>query len=109
MEDLIGSIKEYFVIQPRRLSTPCDLAMRLCCVIFVLGLIGHVAITGHRAIASLGAQPVGDPTLADLMPDALTWFVPETFVGYLVVAAVLVAAACGRAVGRRIDQMYRLL
>jgi hypothetical protein len=65
-----------------------------------------MALVGHRAVLGLSSMAPSDATLANLVPQVPTWFLPETFPGYALVIALMCLALWGRMLGKRIDAWH---
>ena len=93
--------------EPRRIV---KLGKALCSTgsfLIIAGLISRTVSVGITVIASLGGRPDIERGLADVYPELLTWWVPESALGYAVgVGLVLLGitvAMTGRRWGRLLD------
>jgi len=56
----------------------------------VIGAIGRVAKTAVGVIQGFGKQPTVEQTLATLYPNLSTWWVPESIIGCLPAAQIVI-------------------
>ncbi len=97
---MIDRLIDHFLSEPRRLVTLGAALVRFGGFLLVAGLVGQAATTAVSAVKGLGgAAHVGVP-LADVLPEYLSLWMPESVLGFglalLLLAAGLVAARTGR-------------
>jgi hypothetical protein len=80
---------EFFVARPGRLSALGRFLFQLSAMILLVGLCGRIATAGVSAIQGMAGAMPRQTSLAALYPSLPTWWVPESFFGY--VACVLMA------------------
>lgn len=97
---MVDRLIDYFLNEPRRLVTLGAALVRVGGFLFIAGLVGQVASTAVSAVKGLGGAPHADGPLADVLPDYLSFWMPESALGFglalLLLAAGLVAARTGR-------------
>ena len=97
-------IREWFIVQPERLLTAGTLVFGSGSILFFGGLWGRVATVAGNAMNRLAKKPE-DATLAAMYADLPTWWIPESFAGF-VFAAVLIACGLYLAhVGRKLKRL----
>ncbi len=91
---------DYFLIEPRRLVALGAALVRVGGFLFVAGLVGQVATTAVSAVKGLAGTERVDVPLADVLPDYLSLWMPESALGFglslLLLATGLVVARTGR-------------
>lgn len=99
---------EFFIARPGHLSAIGRALFQASATILLVGVCGHVAITATSAIRAMAVAVPADTSLAMLYPSLPTWWVPESFLGYLacVLTAVLgqTLMQMGKAIERAIGQ-----
>jgi hypothetical protein len=97
---MVERLIDFFLGEPRRLVALGAALVRAGGFLFVAGLVGQVATTAVSAAKGLAGAPRVDVALADVLPDYLSRWMPESALGFglalLLVAAGLVAARTGR-------------
>lgn len=95
---------EFFIARPGRLRALGRAMFRVSAMILLVGLCGHVAITGTSAIRAMVVPVPTDTSLATLYPSMPTWWVPESFLGYLTVAMTATLGLTLVQMGKAIDR-----
>jgi hypothetical protein len=96
LERLMG----YFLIEPRRLVALGAALVRVGGFLFVAGLVGQAATTAVSAVKGLAGTERVDVPLAYVLPDYLSFWMPESALGFslalLLLATGLVVTRTGR-------------
>jgi hypothetical protein len=97
---MVDRLIDYFLSEPRRLVALGAALVRFGGFLFVAGLVGQVATTAVSVVKALGGATRVDVPLADVLPDYLSYWMPESALGFgvalLLLAAGLVATRTGR-------------
>lgn len=96
---------DFILYEPRRIV---KLGKALCSTgsfLIIAGLIGRAASVGIAAIESLGGRHDVERSLADIYPTLLTWWVPETALGYAVGAALMLLGITVTKSGMRLHHL----
>lgn len=103
---MLDRLIDYFLSEPRRLVTLGAALVRVGGLLFIAGLVGQMATTAVSAVKGLAGAARVDVSLADVLPDYLSLWMPESSIGFgvalLLVAAGLVAARTGRVYERHL-------
>lgn len=95
---------EFFVARPGRLSALGRALFQLSAVILLVGLCGRTATTGISAIQGMTGATTRGTSLAVLYPSLPTWWVPESFFGYLACVLTAVLGLTLVQMGKAIDR-----
>lgn len=97
---MLDKLIDYFLSEPPRLVAWGAAMVRCGGFLLVVGLMGRVASTAVSAVKGLARGGRSGVALADVLPDYLSVWMPESAVGFgfalLLVAAGLVVARTGR-------------
>ena len=97
---MLDRLIDFFLGEPRRLVTLGAALVRFGGFLFIAGLVGQVATTAVSAVKGLAGAPRVDVPLADVVPGYLSFWMPESALGFglalLLLAAGLMAARTGR-------------
>lgn len=97
---MVDRLIDYFLSEPRRLVALGAALVRFAGLLLVAGLVGEVATTAVSAVKGLAGAARVDVPLADVLPNYLSVWMPESALGFglalLLLAAGLVAARTGR-------------
>jgi hypothetical protein len=107
---MLDQVTAYFLTDPNRLVSLGRTLLRSGGVVVVAGLWGRVAIAGvDAALGPAGASRMDSDltTLVALYPDLPTWWVPETVLGFLSAALIMLSGAVAMATGRQLRQHLR--
>lgn len=95
---------EFFIARPGRLSALGRALFQVSAMILLVGLCGRVAITATSAIRAMAVSVPPDISLAMLYPSLPTWWVPESFLGYLACVLTAVLGLTLVQIGKAIDR-----
>lgn len=93
---MVDRLVDYFLGEPRRLVALGAALVRVAGFLLLAGVVGKAATTAVSAVKSLGGATRVDALLADVFPDYLSFWMPESVLGFgfaLLLLAVGVAAA----------------
>jgi len=97
---MLERLMDYFLSQPRRLVSLGAALVRFGGFLFIVGLAGRVVTTAASAMKGLAGAVRVDVPLADVLPDYLSFWMPESALGFgfalLLLAVGLVAVRTGR-------------
>lgn len=91
---------DYFLSEPRRLVTLGAALVRSGGFLFVAGFVGHVATTAASAVKGLAGATRVDVPLADVFPDYLSFWMPESVTGFCFALLLVVAGVAAARTGR---------
>lgn len=89
MIERLEDILLWFQEQPERIANLSSSCLVIGFVLLIAGLWGRVAIAGVNAMNHLG-KITTEATLASIYPGIPTWWIPESFLGFLFVLLLLV-------------------
>lgn len=86
---MLERLLHFFLSEPRRLTSLGEALIRTGGFLLIAGLIGRVATTATSAVHSLsGIQRTG-ASLGDLLPEYLSFWIPEGTLGFSLAAFVI--------------------
>jgi hypothetical protein len=85
---MFSVLLDFIISEPRRVVTLGNALCRTGSFLIVAGLIGRVASVSVAVIGSLVDRQGVERSLADIYPTLLTWWVPESALGYAAGAAL---------------------
>lgn len=100
---MFESIVGYFLVEPRRLVSLGRALISGACFLFVAGLAGRLVCSAPTVLHST----VVPASLETLLPDAPTWWIPETALGVCFVVLLLVAGFVAVQTGRLYERATR--
>lgn len=95
---------EFFLLRPKRLVAVGEALFSIASVLTILGACASMYTSAVAALNRLGRQVRSQSTLTDLLPGLPTWWVPETFVGFVLVIAVAIVGAVMAREGRTLER-----
>lgn len=101
---MLDRLVEFFLLHPKRLVAVGDALCSVASALVMLGACANVYTGAIAAINCLGHQARSQSTLADLLPDLPTWWVPETLVGFVFVIAVTIVGSVIAREGRNLER-----
>jgi hypothetical protein len=97
---MLERVQDYYMSEPRRLVSLGAALVRLGGFLLVAGLAGRMATIAMATAHGLAGGGRTDIGLANVLPAFLSWWMPESVIGFglslLLVASGLVAARTGR-------------
>lgn len=101
---MLDQLTEFFLLRPKWLVAAGEALYSVASTLIMLGACANVYTVAVAAINRLGYQVQSRPTLAYLLPDWPTWWIPETLVGFVFVIAVAITGALIAREGRALEQ-----
>lgn len=86
---MLDKLIDYFLSEPRRLVTLGVAMARAGGFLLVAGLLGQVATTAVSAVRGLATHARPDVALAEVLPDYLSWWMPEGLRGFAMAMLLL--------------------
>lgn len=103
---MFSNLFAFLLYEPRRIVT---LGRALCLtgsfLIFV-GLIGRVATASVAAIGFLGGRHLAYLSLGDIYPMLPTWWIPESVIGYVSGAVLVLLGLVITTAGSRLQRRF---
>jgi hypothetical protein len=103
---VIEFLPEYLLEEPKRMVTFGRGLVRAGGFILIAGAVGNVATAGSTAILSIAHKTASVPSLASLYPSIPTWWIPESFLGCIPAALLIVGGITLTSLGRKIQRAY---
>ncbi len=104
---MLEHLVDYFLTRPKRLVALGQVLIRSGGFLVILGVIAHAATNSLSVVRGMTVAQQSDPTLADLVPAVPTWWVPESAVGFGLVALLLLAGVVALRTGRLYERVLR--
>lgn len=104
---MLEHLVDYFLTRPKRLVALGQVLIRSGGFLVVLGVIAHAATNSLSVVRGMADGRQSAPTLADLLPAVPTWWVPESAVGFGLVALLLLAGVVALRTGRMCERVLR--
>lgn len=105
---MLNFLAEYFLEKPRRLTSLGAVLVRLGGLLFIAGLIGKVATTAKAAVGGLaGAALKSEVPLSDVLPGALSIWIPEGVLGFGATLALIVVGVVANRTGLQYERYLR--
>lgn len=98
---MFSVLLDFIICEPRRIVTLGKALCRTGSFLIVAGLIGRAASVSIAVIGSLGGRQGVERSLADIYPTLLTWWVPESALGYAAGAVLMLFGLTVTMTGRR--------
>lgn len=92
---------DFISYEPRRIVALGKALYRTGSFLIVAGLIGRAARVSIAVVESLGGHQGVERSLAEIYPTLLTWWVPESALGYAAGAALMLFGLTVTMTGRR--------
>jgi hypothetical protein len=103
---VIDFLPGYLLEDPKRMVTCARWFVCTGGSILIAGAIGKVATAGIAAILSIAHTVAPMPSLASLYPSIPTWWVPESVLGCIPAALLIVGGIALASIGRKIQRAY---
>lgn len=104
---MLEHLMDYFLTRPKRLVALGQVLTRFGGFLVVLGAIAHAATKSLSVVRGMAGVHQTDPTLADLLPAVPTWWIPESALGFGLVALLLLAGVVALHTGRMYERLLR--
>ena len=91
---------DYFLNEPRRLVDLGAAMVKVGGFLCIAGIAGQVVTTGVSAARSIGTHVRVEVALAEVLPDFLSWWMPEGVIGFAFAVLVLVTGLVAVRTGR---------
>jgi len=104
---MLEHLVDYFLTRPKRLVALGQVLIRSGGFLVILGVIAHAATNSLSVVRSMAGSQQSVPTLADLLPPVPTWWVPESAVGFGLVALLLLSGVVALRTGRMYERALR--
>lgn len=101
---MLDRLAGFFLLHPKRLVVVGEGLCSVASALVMLGACANLYTGAIVAINSLGHQARSQSTLAELLPDLPTWWVPETLVGFVFTIAVAIVGAVIAREGRNLER-----
>ncbi|MGA0609442.1 hypothetical protein [Caldimonas sp. KR1-144] len=93
---------EYFLTEPRRLTSLGRALIRFGGGVLTIGAIGNVANAAVGIVQTMGKKLATEQTLATLYPSLPTWWIPESIVGCLPAVVAVITGIVLTQMGERL-------
>jgi hypothetical protein len=104
---ILDHLQNYCYSKPGRITGLGRALVLFGAFLLLGGAIGRVATGAINILPTLVKQPETEKNLADLYPTWPLWWVPESWLGVVAVAVLIVVGICIALHGDRVDRMLK--